>query len=102
MSSETVAKHIQEHPLAEAVVFLGGEPTDQIEFLHTICCMTKNKKRVLYTGREFELLPSYITDELEMIICGPYKKEFHVNSWPASSNQRVLIKDKGLWTTLVI
>ena len=24
---------IEEHPLAEAVVFLGGEPTDQLDFL---------------------------------------------------------------------
>lgn len=99
MSVETVTAHIQEHPLAEAVVFLGGEPTDQIEFVHAICCVIKDKKKVLYTGREFEWLPSYLTDELDMIICGPYKKELHVNRWPASSNQRVLIKDKKSWIT---
>lgn len=99
MSVETVATRIEEHPLAEAVVFLGGEPTDQPEFVHALCSVIKDKKRVLYTGREFECLPSYLTDELDMIICGPYKKELHVNRWPASSNQRVLVKDKGSWIT---
>ena len=97
MSVETIVDCIQEHPLAEAVVFLGGEPTDQVDFLQNICRAVTNKKKVLYTGREFELLPSTLTDHLDMIICGPYRQELHVNKWPASSNQRVLLKDQGSW-----
>lgn len=97
MSIDTVVACIQDHPLAEAVVFLGGEPTDQIDFLQCICNAITNKKKVLYTGREFECLPSALTDQLDMIVCGPYKQELHVNKWPASSNQRVLLKDKGSW-----
>lgn len=101
MSIETVASCIQEHPLADAVVFLGGEPTDQLEFLHSLCLRIQNKKKVLYTGREFEQLPSCLTDQLDMIVCGPFKQELYVNKWPASSNQRVLIKDQGSWITQV-
>jgi anaerobic ribonucleoside-triphosphate reductase activating protein len=101
MSLETVVDCLQEHPLAEAVVFLGGEPTDQMDFLQAICKSITNKKKVLYTGREFECLPSELTDNLDMIICGAYKQELHVNKWPASSNQRVLIKDQGSWITQV-
>ena len=101
MSVDTVVACIQEHPLAEAVVFLGGEPTDQIDFLHNICCTLGSKKKVLYTGREFESLPSMLTDQLDMIVCGPYKQELHVNKWPASSNQLVLLKDQGSWITQV-
>jgi len=32
-----------------------------------------------------------------LIICGPYKKEFHVGGWPASSNQRIFKKENEIW-----
>ncbi len=101
MSIDTVVACIQEHPLAEAVVFLGGEPTDQLEFLHGVCSAVENKKKVLYTGREFEWLPAQLTGQLDMIVCGPFRQELYVNKWPASSNQRVLSKDQGSWITQV-
>ena len=101
MSIDTVVACIEEHPLAQAVVFLGGEPTDQLDFLQSICSTVECKKKVLYTGREFEWLPAQLTDQLDMIVCGPYKQELHVNKWPASSNQRVLLKDQGSWITQV-
>lgn len=97
MSLDTVCSNIREHPLADAVVFLGGEPTDQLEFLKQLCNMTIGKKRVLYTGREFEWLPQTLHDQLDMVVCGPYREELHVNGWPASSNQRICIKDQGSW-----
>lgn len=99
MSIDTVYASIMENPLADALVFLGGEPTDQIEFVTLLCSKITNKKKVLYTGREFEILPSSLTDCLDMVVCGAYRQELHVNKWPASSNQRVLIKDKGSWIT---
>lgn len=101
MSIDTVVACIQEHPLAEAVVFLGGEPTDQIDFLSSVCSAVESKKKVLYTGREFEWLSSSLTDQLDMIVCGPFRQELYVNKWPASSNQRVLLKDQGTWITQV-
>ncbi len=97
MSLDTVQQTIATHPLASAVVFLGGEPTDQRDFLTALCMQLSTKKRVLYTGREFEALPPSLTDHIDMIVCGPYKEELHVNRWPASSNQRVLIKEDNIW-----
>jgi anaerobic ribonucleoside-triphosphate reductase activating protein len=97
-SVEFVTKQINEHPLAESVVFLGGEPTDQGVFLQKLCEGIKDKERVLYTGREFEELPHTLLEHLDMIICGPYKSELHVNSWPASSNQRIFTKKGIEWT----
>ncbi len=94
---EDVKEKINMHPLAEAVVFLGGEPTDQLVFLIELCRQIDNKERVLYTGREFEELPSLLLEHLDMIICGPYRSELHVGGWPASSNQRILIKKGVTW-----
>lgn len=97
LSLDEVITTINEHPLAEAVVFLGGEPTDQLEFL-TELCKHITLEKVLYTGREFEVLPKTLTDNLTMIICGPYKSELHVGGWPASSNQRVFILGEKQWS----
>jgi len=96
-SLEDVLKKIEEHPLAEAVVFLGGEPTEQIDFLITFCETLTTKEKVLYTGREFEDLPKTLTANLDLIICGPYKSELHVGGWPASSNQRIFKKEGKTW-----
>lgn len=99
-SLESVVNQINNHPLAESVVFLGGEPTDQIEFLLAVCQQITDKEKVLYTGREFEVLPKKLLSYLDMIICGPYRSDKHVDSWPASSNQRVLIKKEERWQHL--
>ena len=108
-SLKDVLEKINNHPLAEAVVFLGGEPTDQIEFLTQLCKKitedekSSAKEKVLYTGREFEVLPKNLLQNLDMIICGPYRSDLHVKNedgsvaWPASSNQRVFIKKGNEW-----
>jgi len=99
-SLEEVKEKIEAHPLAESIVFLGGEPTDQINFVTSLCHVIKNKERVLYTGREFEDLTSPLLDNLDMIICGPYRSELHVGGWPASSNQRIFKKKGTSWHQL--
>ena len=95
-----VLKKVKEHPLAEYVVFLGGEPTDQMDFFIKLCDAIKKEmqiKMALYTGREFEVLPKELIDNLNLIICGPYRQDLHVGGWPASSNQRIFRKEKGQW-----
>jgi len=101
MSVDDIFARIKNHPLAQAVVFLGGEPTDQVDLLILLCERIKKeceKEVVLYTGREFEVLSDELLKNLDLVVCGPYKKEFHVNKWPASSNQRVFVKDGLKWT----
>jgi anaerobic ribonucleoside-triphosphate reductase activating protein len=96
-----VVKKVINHPLAESVVFLGGEPTDQIEFLEEVCQQIKaccEKEIVLYSGREFEFLPRSLLEYLDLIICGPYRPDLLVDGWPASSNQRVFKKKNEVWT----
>ncbi len=100
MSDEQILDKIKENALSEYVAFLGGEPTDQIDFLIHMCKKIKketSKPIAMYTGREFEILPKDLLDSLSLIVCGPYKKELHVGGWPASSNQRVFKKKGTLW-----
>ena len=97
MNLDKVVKKIEEHSLAESVVFLGGEPTEQMDFLIAFCEKLKSKEKVLYTGREFEELPNNLTSNLDLIVCGPYKSELHVGGWPASSNQRIFKKEGKSW-----
>jgi len=97
MTIDDVVNNISKHPLADSVVFLGGEPTDQVSFLTALCKKITRKEKVLYTGREFEILPPVLLEHLDMIICGPYRSELHVGGWPASSNQRVLLKKGSQW-----
>jgi anaerobic ribonucleoside-triphosphate reductase activating protein len=100
MSADAVIKKIQEHPLAEYVVFLGGEPTDQMEFLIHVCTRIVHEVHLpiaLYTGREFEILPSSLVTAVDLIVCGPYRQDLHVGGWPASSNQRIFKKELDQW-----
>lgn len=94
---EAVLAKINHNPLADSVVFLGGEPTDQGTFLGQLIPLIKGKARVLYTGREFEVLLPEITENLEMIVCGPYRADLAVRGWPASSNQRVFERKGTSW-----
>ncbi|MBU1007862.1 radical SAM protein [Candidatus Dependentiae bacterium] len=96
-----VLTKIKSHPLAEAVVFLGGEPIEQIDFLQKLCLAINDKEKVLYTGREFEMLPKALLEHLNLIICGPYRSDLHTDGWPASSNQRILRKKGKQWQHLI-
>ncbi len=100
MSDEQVLAKIKANPLVDYVAFMGGEPTDQMEFLIHLCERIKkefNLPIAIYSGREFEYLPKELTKNLDLIICGPYKKELHVGGWPASSNQRIFKKRDKQW-----
>ncbi|MFC1842330.1 4Fe-4S cluster-binding domain-containing protein [Candidatus Dependentiae bacterium] len=101
MTDDELVKKISElNNLSEYVVFLGGEPTDQLDFLVHMCKTVKqeiNKPIAMYTGREFEILPDELLENICMVVCGPYRKDLHQEGWPASSNQRVFMKRGNEW-----
>lgn len=100
MNSDQVLEKIKANSLVDYVAFMGGEPTDQMKFLIHLCDRIKNELKLpiaMYTGREFEILPKELTSNLDLVICGPYKKELHVGGWPASSNQRIFNKKGEQW-----
>jgi len=96
MSMDDVLLKIKSNLLSESVVFLGGEPTDQVDFLIDLCKKISHYK-ALYTGREFEDLPQDLVDNLDMIVCGPFRQDLYVKGFPASKNQRYLKKVGGSW-----
>jgi anaerobic ribonucleoside-triphosphate reductase activating protein len=96
-SIDGVIERVTEHPIADYLVFLGGEPTCQVVFLQELCKKIERLKKVLYTGKEFEQLPELLLENLDMVICGPYDSNLHIGGWPASSNQRVIKKKGGIW-----
>jgi len=95
-SLEDVVSTIKQNPLADSVVFLGGEPTDQLPFL-TELCKEISQFKMLYTGREIEDLPTELTDNLDMMVCGPFREDLFVGGFPASSNQRFFKKIGTEW-----
>ncbi len=95
-SMNEVLSKIKSNLLAESVVFLGGEPTDQMDFLIELCKKILLYK-ALYTGREFEDLPQELIDNIDMIVCGPFRQDLFVKGFPASKNQRYLKKVGGSW-----
>ena len=100
MSVTEVLDKVKKNVLAEYVVFLGGEPTDQLEFLIEVCGEIRkvlNMPIAMYTGREFEILPENLLDKISLIVCGPYRQDLHIGGWPASSNQRVFKKENEQW-----
>jgi anaerobic ribonucleoside-triphosphate reductase activating protein len=100
MTIEEVLAKTSNHPLAKYVVFLGGEPTDQMDFLIELCRKLKNLKKAMYTGREFENLPLSLTTLLDYVVCGPYRIDLSTGGRIASSNQREFRKENGIWNCL--
>jgi len=96
LTLENVLSSIQANRLAESVAFLGGEPTDQLEFLIALA-QKIDLYKALYTGREFENLPVQLLNEINFIVCGPFRQDLLQNGFPASSNQRIFNKVGDSW-----
>ncbi|MEW6769965.1 MAG: 4Fe-4S cluster-binding domain-containing protein [Bacillota bacterium] len=78
----------------DALVLLGGEPLLQPEAVIALARAGKEMgyELWLFTGREYEEVPSAIRDIFDVIKCGPYIEELKTYSFPASTNQYVIDK----------
>jgi anaerobic ribonucleoside-triphosphate reductase activating protein len=80
--------------LIESVVFLGGEWLNHKDTLQYLLHAVKklDRKTILYTGFQYEEIPSGILEETDIIIDGAYKEELKTEyKIPATSNQRVFV-----------
>lgn len=87
----------------DTVVLLGGEPLEQ-EFEDLSLLVNKLRtygyKVWLYTGWEFEDIPSAIKDNLYTIKCGRYNEELKCDGFPSSTNQRIFRKIDNEWVQI--
>lgn len=89
----------------DTVVLLGGEPLEQeIDSLNLLInkLHTYGYKIWLYTGWEFEEIPSFIKNKLYTIKCGPYIDELKCDGFPSSTNQRLFRKIDNEWQQISI
>lgn len=82
----------------ESLVLLGGDPVVYAKFLQEFLKDLKadlNFEVVLYTGFLFEDIDESLKDYVDIIVDGKYIDELKTNKFPASSNQRIFVKDKS-------
>jgi len=84
-----------------SLVLLGGDPVLYSEGLSAALEKLKEKvpdfEIVLYTGFLFEEVPEKLKEKVDVVIDGKYREDLKTGKFPASSNQRVWIKENGKW-----
>jgi len=83
--------------LFDIVSFLGGEPLDQdkeelVSLIKEIKDKLPNKKLWLFTGYDKKEVDKELFKYFDVIKVGCYIEELQQDGFPASSNQKVLIK----------
>jgi anaerobic ribonucleoside-triphosphate reductase activating protein len=67
---------------------------EAMQFCSTLKLCFPDKLFWLFTGAEFEEIPKWYLKIFDVIKTGPYKEELKTDTFPASSNQKVLYKGK--------
>lgn len=84
--------------LVDSIVFCGGEPLLQEDKVIKIAKKFPGFRKILYTGYGFTSPQNSLSNELlqciDAVIDGEYKDELKTGGFPASSNQRVYVKNK--------
>lgn len=73
------------------ITFSGGEPLEQVDALSKLINLCSGFDIGLYTGYEFEKVPSYILQKLNFIKTGKFIEELKIyGEYYGSSNQRMI------------
>jgi len=93
IDTNEIVEHLKKHKgFYQAIVFLGGEPTEQPEALYNLA-YNSGLCNILYTGKIYENLSERIRNVMDIVIDGPYIEGMKTNSFPASRNQRIINKE---------
>lgn len=93
---------INEHPMCDYVVYLGGEPLDQLQGLIAFSKEFKklNKRICLYTGYQFSEIDKELLKYIDIVVDGEFVKE----KGPVTSkttNQKIWLKTvDGNWSLI--
>jgi len=92
LDTDEIIDHLEQHKdFYQALVFLGGEPLEQIEAVLDLS-LRSSSYNILYTGWLYKKIPSEIRSIMNMIVDGPYIEELKTGGFPASENQRIYYK----------
>jgi len=82
----------------QSLVFVGGEPLEQIDPLWYLICLAKEFKlyTVLYTGNIYKNIHPDIRRTCDIIVDGDYREDLKTGGFPASSNQNIYIYGKKI------
>ena len=103
-SINDIVKYLENKEMADYIVFIGGEPLQQINFVMEVINKLKYKyKFALYTG--YNKIPKKyikILDYLEFVKYGRYIEEKRVyGKMLATTNQKIFIKNNEyIWNEL--
>ena len=97
-----ICKMIKRTELIESVVYLGG---DFGIYLPQYLVISKTAKKwglhnILYTGFKFEEIDREFLKYTDVIIDGKYIKKLGQDKFPASKNQRVWVRQGGVWAVI--
>lgn len=83
------------------LVLLGGDPLVHTDFLIEFLSLLKKEHDyvnvALYTGYLFDEVKEELKNLVDVIVDGKYVEDLKTNKFPASSNQRVFIKENNKW-----
>ncbi|TCP60447.1 anaerobic ribonucleoside-triphosphate reductase activating protein [Heliophilum fasciatum] len=81
----------------EAVVFIGGEPMDQLAALRQLLIgvVGLGLEVWLYTGYEDNEIPEDIACLCSVIVAGEYREDLRTGGFPVSSNQKIIDNRRG-------
>jgi len=80
--------------LVETICFCGGDWYFYPKQLSLVSTYAKSLglKTILYTGCEYEKIPSYLLSNIDIVIDGKFDCSREQKIFPASSNQRVFVE----------
>jgi len=82
--------------LIDNIVFLGGEPLLYPLAIHSIITQLNEYRTILYTGYDYDDVPDYIKNDVDILKTGEWVEDLESNKFPASTNQEVYINNKLL------
>ena len=101
LASLIVNYHERVSGSVKSLVLLGGDPVIYSEELEKALELLKESipslEVVLYTGFLFEEVSDGLKEKVDVIVDGKYREDLRTGKFPASSNQRVWMKENGKW-----
>jgi len=97
-----ICKIVKRTEMIESVVYLGGDFGVYLPQYLIISEVAKQRGlyNILYTGFKFEEIDKKFLKYTDVVIDGKYIKKLKQDKFPASKNQKVWLRQKGIWAVI--